>query len=139
VKQTKHKLSAAGYSLRSVKPFMSQGTVKMVYYAYYSHSIINCRLIFWWSSSDHPNIFKIQYIYIYIYVIRIVTGWKSRDLFKNPKFLCLQAQHILSLLLFVVNNKNKFKLNSDVYKINTSQKYNFHQPSSNLSIYQKHV
>jgi hypothetical protein len=76
---------------------------------------------------------------IYIYIIRIVMGWKCRDLFKNPKILLLQSQYKLSLLLFVVYNKNKLKLNSDVYNINTSQKYNFHQPSSNLSIYQKRV
>jgi len=41
--------------------------------------------------------------------------------------------------LFVVNNENKFQLNSDVYHINTQQKLTFHQPSSNLSLYQKGV
>ena len=76
---------------------------------------------------------------MYVYKIRIVTGWKSVDLFKNPKILCLQSQYILSLLLFVANNKNKFKLNSDVYSINTAQKYKFHQPSSNLSMCQRGV
>jgi len=38
--------------------------------------------------------------------------------------------------LFVVKKKNKFTLNSNIYNINTRQKYNFHQPSSNLSLYQ---
>jgi len=38
--------------------------------------------------------------------------------------------------LFVVKNKNKFTTNSTVYNINTGQRYNFHQPSSNLSLYQ---
>jgi hypothetical protein len=64
---------------------------------------------------------------------------KIGDLFKNTKILHLQSQYVLSLFLFVVNNKNKLKLNFDVYNINTSQKYNFHQPSSNLSICQKRV
>jgi hypothetical protein len=32
-----------------------------------------------------------------------------------------------------------FKLHSDAYHINTRQKYNFHQLSSNLSLYQKAV
>jgi hypothetical protein len=45
----------------------------------------------------------------------------------------LKSQYILSLLLSVVNNKNKFKLDSDVYNINFRQKHNFHQPPSNLS------
>jgi hypothetical protein len=39
----------------------------------------------------------------------------------------------------VVNEKNKFKVISDVYHINTRQKNNFYQPSSNLSLYQKGV
>ena len=38
----------------------------------------------------------------------------------------------------MVNNKNKFKLNY-VHHINTKQKYTFHQPSSNLSLFQKGV
>jgi hypothetical protein len=38
--------------------------------------------------------------------------------------------------LFVVENKNKFTLNSNIYNINTRQKYNFHQPSSILLLYQ---
>jgi hypothetical protein len=42
---------------------------------------------------------------------------------------------MLSLFLFVINNKNKFKLNSDVSNVSTRQKYNFHQPSSYLSLY----
>ena len=76
-------------------------------------------------------------------IIRIITGCWSRDshrdLFKNQKILPLQPQYILSLLLFVVNNKNNFKSNFDVCNTNTRQKYKFHQPSSNLSIYQKGV
>jgi hypothetical protein len=58
---------------------------------------------------------------------------------KNLKILPLQSQYILSLLLFVFDNKNKFKLNSDVYNMNTRQKYNYHLPSSNLSLYQKGI
>ena len=40
---------------------------------------------------------------------------------------------MLSLHLFVVNSKNKFEPNSDVWK------HNFHQPLSNSSLYQKEV
>jgi hypothetical protein len=130
-----NKLSAAHYAMESVKPFMSQKTLKMVYYAYF-HSVMNYGLIFWGNSSHSAQIFKIQKN-----MIRIITGCRSRDscrdLLKNRKILPLRSQYILSFLLFVVNNKNKFKLNSDVHNINTIQKYNFHQPSSNLSLHQK--
>jgi hypothetical protein len=49
------------------------------------------------------------------------------------------AEHtyILSLLFFVVGSKNRFKLNSNVCNMNTRQKYNYHLPSSNLSLYKK--
>jgi hypothetical protein len=40
--------------------------------------------------------------------------------------------------IFVVD-KNKFILNYNVYNINTRQKYNYHLPSTNLSLYQKGV
>jgi hypothetical protein len=35
--------------------------------------------------------------------------------------------------------KDKFKCNFNVYNMNTRQKYNFHLPSSNLSLYKKGV
>jgi hypothetical protein len=76
-------------------------------------------------------------------IIRIIAGCRSRgscrDLFKNLKILPLPSQYILSLLLFVIYNRDKFKVNSDVHNINTRQKYNFHHPSSDLSLYQKGV
>jgi hypothetical protein len=97
---------------------------------------MNYGIIFWGYSSHSTKIFKIQKK-----IIKIIAGCRSRgscrDLFKNLKILPLPSQYILSILLFLVNNRDKFKLNSDVHNINTRQKYNFHHPSSNLSIYQK--
>jgi hypothetical protein len=137
IEQIIPKLNAACYAMRSIKPFMSQETLKMVYHAYFL-SIMNYGLIFWGNSSHSVNIFKLQKN-----IIRIITGCRSRDscreLFKKLRILPLQSQYILSLLLFVVYNNDKFKLNSEVYNMNTRQKYNFHLPSSNLSVYQNGV
>jgi hypothetical protein len=123
--------------MRLVKPLMSLETLKMVYYAYF-HSIMSYGLIFWGNSSDSSNIFEIKKT-----IIRIVTGCRRRDscriLFKKLKILSLQSRHILSILLFVVNNKNKFKIISYVHHINTRQKSYVYQPSSNLSLYKKGV
>jgi hypothetical protein len=132
----KQKLNAACYEMRSVKPFMSLESLKMVHYAYF-HSIMSYGLIFWGNSSHSSNIFKILKT-----IIRIITGCRrdsSRNLFKKLKILPLQSQHKLSILLFVVHNKNKFKIISDVHHINTRQKNNCYQPSSNLSLFQKGV
>jgi hypothetical protein len=100
------KLSAAYYAMRSIKPFMSQETLKMVYYAYF-YSIVNYGLIFWGKSSHIVTIVKIQNN-----IIETITGCRNRDacrdLFKNLKILPLQSQYILSLVLLVVNDENKF-------------------------------
>jgi hypothetical protein len=74
--------------------------------------------------------------------IRIIIGSSTdscRDLCKNVKMLLLHSQYILSILLFVVDNKSMYNLNSDIHNINTWQKLNFHQPSTNLSLYQEGV
>ena len=96
VEQIIHKLSAACYAMRSVKPFMSQETLKIVYYSYFQ-SIINCGLIFWGKSLHSALIFNIQKN-----VIRIITGCghkdSCRDLFKNLKVLPFQSQYVPLLL-----------------------------------------
>jgi hypothetical protein len=103
VEKITHKLSAACCAVRSVKPFLLQETLKMVYYAYF-HFIMNCGLIFWGNCSHSAKNFK-----IHKNIIRMITGRRSRDscrdLFMNLKIVPLQSQYILSLLLFVVNNK----------------------------------
>jgi hypothetical protein len=42
-------------------------------------------------------------------------------------------------MLFVVKNKNKFIVNSEIHGINTRQHYNLHQPLSNVAKYQKRI
>jgi len=104
---------------------MSQETLKMVYYTYF-HIIMNYGLIFWGNSSHIAKIFKTQK-----YIIRIITECRSRLMqgFKNLKIEPLLSQYILSLLLVMVNNKNKLKLKSDVYNMNSRPKHNSYQPS----------
>jgi len=69
------------------------------------------------------------------------VGLRSRDScrehFKALKILPLQSQSILSLLLFVVDNRIYFKETSDIHSINTRTKSNLHQPLANSSTYQK--
>jgi hypothetical protein len=53
--------------------------------------------------------------------------------------LPLASQYIVSLMLFVVKNRNEFTLNSEIYEINTRQQGNLHQPLANLRKYQKGI
>jgi hypothetical protein len=55
VEQTVPKLSAACYAIRSVKPYVSHETMKMVYFSYL-HSSMTYRLIFWGNSTYNVKI-----------------------------------------------------------------------------------
>ena len=96
------KLSSACFALRVVKPFLSQDSLKIVYYSYF-HSIMTYGLIFWGNSHYSNIIFRLQKR-----IIRIIVGIRGRDScrehFNKLKILPLQSQYILSLLLFVVDN-----------------------------------
>jgi hypothetical protein len=94
------------------------------------------RLIFWGNSHYGNIIFRLQKR-----IIRIIIGVRGtdscREHFKKLKILPLQSQYILSLLLFVVDNGDYFKVNSEIHNINTRTKSNLHRPISNLSAHQK--
>jgi hypothetical protein len=76
-------------------------------------------------------------------MIRIIMGCKNyhscRSLFVNLKILPLPSQYIFLLLLFLNKNRKQFKTNSEICHCATRQQLNFHQPSVNLTKYQKVV
>jgi len=104
VEQITHKLNLACYTVRSVKPFVSQESLKMFCYAFF-HSMMYYGLIFWWNSSQSAIIFKIQQK-----VISIITRCGSRDISMNQRILPFQLQYILTYPLFVVNNKKHIQI-----------------------------
>jgi len=108
--------------------------LKMVYYSYV-HSIIY-GLIFWGNSPHSTDIFKIQKR-----IIWIMTKSRSRDscrhLFKRLEILPLQPQYILSVLLFMVKNKDLYTTNQEIHNITTRSNTNLHSPVCNLTVFQK--
>jgi hypothetical protein len=60
-----------------------------------------------------------------------------RNLFKKLQILPLTSQYKLSLLIFVVQDKNVFLTNTDNHNIDTRQRNNLYLPQANLTIYQK--
>jgi hypothetical protein len=129
------KLSSATFTIRTLKPLLSQDSLRMIYYSYF-HSIMTYGLIFWGNSHYSITIFRMQKR-----AIRVIMGLRSidscREHFKKLKILPLRSQYIQLLLLFVFDNKRDFKENSDIHNINTRTKSNLHQPIANLSAYQK--
>jgi len=90
------------------------------------------------NSPDHIKILTLQKK-----IIRIMMGCRIRDscriLIFNLEILPLPSQYIFSLLLFMIRNKNQFMVNSEIYRTNTRQHANLHQPSVNVTKYQKGV
>jgi hypothetical protein len=62
-----------------------------------------------------------------------------RNLFRKLEILPFASQYIFSLMLFVVNNKNLFVLNSDKHNVSIRHANNLYQPSPNFTIYQNGV
>jgi hypothetical protein len=93
-------------------------------------------VIFWGNSTDSKRVFIIQKK-----IIRIMASVKRRvscrELFEKFNILPLASEILLSKLSFVVHNMEKFQTNSDIHNINTRHKHDLHQPSANLTSYQK--
>jgi hypothetical protein len=71
------KFSAACYIMRSVKPWLSLNTLKIVYYTYFN-SVIHDYLPFWVNSAHSIHIFRMQNN-----VVRILLGNKRRVSCRN--------------------------------------------------------
>lgn len=118
------KTSVASSVVRAIKPFVTQDTLKIVYHSY-SHSLIYYGIIFWGNSSYSNSIFKLQKRIIRI-VVGIGIGESHREFCKILDILPMISQYIFSCVLFVVNNKSKFRMNFEIYSINTKNNSNFH-------------
>jgi hypothetical protein len=131
------KLSSACYAMRSIKTVMSLNTLKTIYYSSFN-AILSYGLIFWGNSPHTIKVFRLQKR-----IIRIMLGYKQRvlcrELFKRLNILPLASQYTLLLMIFVIQNKNLFTLNSDHYEISTRQLNNFYQPMTTFTIYQKGI
>jgi hypothetical protein len=120
--------------MRSVKLYVSQQTLKMIYYSCF-HSIMSYGIMFWGHSASSIRVFRFQKR-----MISIMMGCRIRDpcrkLFIKIKILPLPSLHICSLLQFVIKNKGLLSINNEIHSICTRQHQNFHQPSANLTNYQ---
>ena len=120
------------YETRSI---LSLGSLKMIYCTYF-HSAVTYRLTFWGNSTQSVNIFKLQKR-----IIRIIRGAKPKDFcrefFKTLQILPLASQYILFIALFMVHNKDLFKINWELNKFNTKGNPNFFLPVTNLKMFEK--
>ena len=110
-------------------------SLKVIYYAFF-HSAMSYGIIFWGNSSHSSIIFRIQKK-----AIRIMEGCGNRvscrNLFKKLHILPFTSQHMLSFLMFVIQNKKLFLTNNENHNIDTRQRNNLYLSQANLTIYQK--
>ena len=100
------KLSSACFARMSVKLFVSQQMLKVIYYSHF-HSIISHGIIFWGNSTPSSRVFRMQKR-----IIRIMMGSRSRNscrkLFISLKILPVPSLYIFFLLRFVIKKQGTF-------------------------------
>jgi hypothetical protein len=91
---------------------MSQESLRATYFSYF-RSMLSCGIIFGVKSISN-HIFRLQQR-----VIKIITGIRigdsCREKFKKLQILPRQSQHILPLLLFVINSSGMFEHNCEIH------------------------
>jgi hypothetical protein len=102
------------------------------------NSIISYGIKFWGSSTHSKIIFKIQKRTIRT-IANSGSRYSCRNLFKKLSILPFYPQYIFSLLLFVVKNKDLFRMNLDVHIFNTRSNCDLDFPMVNLTVCQKRV
>ena len=105
------RLNSACFAIRSVKHYVSQQSLKTIYYAYF-HTIMSYGVIYWGQLPSSSKVFLLQKR-----MIRTMMSCGGRDscrgLFSELGILTLPSQYIFCLLLFVVKNGKLFSLNMD--------------------------
>jgi len=88
---------------------LSLDSLKLIHYSYF-HSVLTYGIIFWGKTALSNVIFRMKKK-----IVRIMVGIRNRDscreYFKRLKILPLHSQYLLSLLLFMAENVDYFRLN----------------------------
>jgi hypothetical protein len=131
------KLSSACFSMRSLKPFVSQQMLYAICYSNF-HTIISYGLIFCGNSAYSNRGFRMKKK-----IISIMTGSKNRDscrkLFGHLNILPLPSLYIFPILRFVMKNWGLFVTNNEIHEHDRRQVHILHLPPANLQKYQSGV
>ena len=101
----------------------------MAYFAYF-HSVVRHGIIFWGNATKSYKVFKLR-------MSGAEPRASCRGLFRRLKILPVPCQYILSLMLFITDNPNKFQTVSEVQELCTGSKNQFFIPNTILKSVQK--
>jgi len=129
------KMSSTCYAMRQIKHMLPKETLKIIYFAH-THSIMSYGLILWGNSQWANKVFLLQKK-----IVIIIANANIRDSckehFRNLQIMTLYSQHIYSIILFTVNNKQIFSNNNEIHNYNTRNRDNLHLAITNLTKYKK--
>jgi hypothetical protein len=74
------KLRSACFAMRSVKTYVSQQMLKIIYYSYFN-SIMSYGIMFWGHSASNIRVFRLQKR-----IIRIMMGCRSIDSYRGTVY-----------------------------------------------------
>jgi len=60
-----------------------------------------------------------------------------RILFKQLEILPVPCQYVVSLMNFIISNRENFQTNSSIHYINARYKHYLHRPNANMASFQK--
>ena len=99
-----NKLSTTCYVISSVKPYVNTIVIIMISHFLF-HALMTLGIVFWGNFFHSIQVFREQKKAIIIIIMVHFKRESCRLLFKELKSLLLVSQYILSLLIFVSNNK----------------------------------
>ena len=112
-------------------------TLKTVYFAYF-HSLVKHGKIFGGNSVNVKKVFSLQKR-----ILRVMMGLglrcSCRGFFKKLSILTVPCLYMLSLMMFVVDNPDKFQSNSSLHSFTRRHKDHLHIRRVNLPCIQKDV
>jgi hypothetical protein len=120
-----------------MKSYSNIAALWMIYHAYF-YSLMRYGIVFWGNWLEAKKIFLLQKK-----TIRIMMGMKHREPYR-PAFTklnisTLASKYILSLMIFMINNREHFTFNYSFYKRSTRYGRNLHVLQSHLVVRQKVV
>jgi hypothetical protein len=132
-----HKLSTVSFLMGKLYYMLNINDLKTVYSAY-CHSLVQYGIIYWGNASGSNQVFILQKK-----IIRIMVGVgprrTCRGLFRKLNILPIPCVYIFVLMMFVINNLEKFQTNPSIHGINTRNSAQLQRPITNLSSYQRGV
>lgn len=116
------RLNSGLFALRRLRECVSNGVLRTAYFALF-HSIMSYALLAWGCAPQSARIFGLQRK-----AVRIVEGLGFRkdckQAFKDLSILTLPSQYILDSLIYVMTNRQSYRVHGEVHGHNTRHRNN---------------